>query len=173
MRTIVATLFLLSTACGSSSTPAGPLPADGGTDSRTYEAGDFSSFRYSFYGTGISGSFEIDRDCGIATKGPMLAFRGPSVPTGNGVIGDADCQAFKDLAVSDGVLTALAGSKTDAGCELVTDDYVTTSLSLSDGQSFATPTLSGCSEVEPFKKLRNEGGRLANKYVTASDAGTD
>ena len=114
----------------------------------------------------------MDRDCGIASKGATLAFAGPGGPTGSGVVAAADCDAFKGLTVSSDVLTSLEKYKTTTACSSVTDDYLQASVTLVDGTSVATANLSGCSEAEPFKKLRTEAGRLANKYVTA-DAGAD
>ena len=71
--------FSLLTACaaGETAVDARASTGDGGVDADTFDAfdaqnygsEDFSSFRHSFYGTGISGSVSMDRDCGIASKG--------------------------------------------------------------------------------------------------------
>ena len=150
--------------------PAGDA---GAFDAPTYSTEDFSSFRYSFYGTGISGNFDMDRDCGIDAKG-TLGFSSPSaLPTGSGVVARDDCSAFKALAVSREVLQGYARAEAARQCAFVTDDYVTSSVATADGKSYAVSNVSGCSDSEPFVKLRIAMTRLANMYITPADAGTD
>src|SRR5262245_51244682 len=68
---------------------SGDAGSDSTFDAPSYDSEDFSSFRYAFLGTGISGSFNMDRDCGIDADG-RLSFGGPGVPTGSGVVAASD-----------------------------------------------------------------------------------
>ncbi|MBI2394306.1 MAG: hypothetical protein HYV09_32340 [Deltaproteobacteria bacterium] len=150
--------------------------ADAGPDSAatTYVADDFDSWRWSWVGTGMFGSFAMDRDCGIDAEGTLSYYGGP--PTGAGVVAADECAAFKALAVSSEVTSAFAKfGGSGAWCAPVSDDYTTAKLTVRDGGTHGVTWAGGCSDVEPFKKLRTEMTRLGGKYIVpaTTDAATD
>ncbi len=152
--------------------------SDAGADSdadaaaTTYAPDEFESWRWRWAGTGSSGSFAMDRDCGISAEGTLSYYGGP--PPGAGVVADDECLAFKTLAVSPEVTAAFAKyGDTGAWCAPITDDYTTALLTVRDGGTHGVSWAGGCSDVEPFKKLRTEMTRLGDKYIVpAVDAGT-
>jgi len=183
MRALAIVFALLPVACddssagGSPTTDGSAVIADGGGDAYdapSYDSEDFSKFRYFWGGTGMSGSFNMDRDCGIEAGG-HLSYVSPEVPSGAGVVAEADCNSFKSLVVSNEVLDALAkyatpGTLCPGGG---TDDYTSMTVSLTEGPDRSISMASGCTGAEPFSKVSKEAVRLANKYITPTDAGTD
>ena len=182
MRLVALLMCLLPTGCSESSPPVTTAtdgssePTDAGPDgfdAPSYDSADFSSFRYFWGGTGQAGSFDLDRDCGIEAGG-YLSYASPNLPNGAGVVAEADCNAFKSLAVSTEVVRELsAKSKPNSQCEMITDDYISVTVALTDKTKIEVLNALGCSDHEPFVRLRTEALRLANKYLTIPDAGTD
>lgn len=165
-RLSLAFVFVMAAACSSTGGDSTP-------DEAAYRDTDLASFRYQWSGNGQSGSFDLNQDCRLTSSG-TLAYGGGAVPTGSGVVSAADCTAFKKLAVSPEVVTAFDRYTTSNPCAPISDDYTTASLAMTSGAKHSMTWVLGCSDLAPFKKLRVEMARLANKYVVAStDAGTD
>ncbi len=143
--------------------------ADAGTDTppsdgRSFDANELTAFTYSWYGTGVSGAFELNADCGITTKG-RLYYTGPLVE-GAGVVPPVECDSFKQLCVSAAVTDALK-TVDAAGC--ASDDYPNVTITLSDGSKIMQPG-TGCSEKEPYTTLRPRVEAL-RKYADAGVGG--
>jgi hypothetical protein len=133
-------------------------------DSRAIDANELSAFAYSWYGTGVSGSFGLNADCGIITNG-QLSYYSPRID-GAGAVPGAECDSFKHLCVSAPVVGALR--TVDAG-GCATDDYPNVTITLADGTKITQPGV-GCSDREPYKTLLPRVEQL-RKYVDAGGGG--
>lgn len=142
--------------------------SDAGADTAAIDAAEFSSFDYSWFGTGVSESFVLDHDCGVTTTSTSS---GTPPKSGAGTVAAADCEGFEKLVTSAPVVSAL--SDKSPKCSDATDDNGTYTLKLSSGATIGR-TASGCSAIEPFATLKSEMHRIGGKYATSSaDAGAD
>ena len=141
--------------------------ADAIYDGPAYTTGDFASFRWNFFGTGVGGDFYLDRDCGVDAS--QYGFPDGGRRTGGGVVASSDCEGFKALVVSPEVLGAL---ETDASCgiDVVTDDFETHAVEVTSGVRYERRT-AGCGGNEPFATVDGELHRLEERYVFI-DGGT-
>jgi hypothetical protein len=131
----------------------------------TYSPDDLTQFQYSWYGTGISGDFAINRDCGVVAKGHLNFFYGG--PDANGVAPAAECAAFKSLAVSPPMLDAMGRKRT----MVCTDDYPSITITLTDGGKLKSVG-EQCTTDEPYKTLLPKMDALRKSVTTdAGDGG--
>lgn len=128
----------------------------------SYSADDLSNFQYSWHGTGVSGAFALDRDCGVTARGQLGFFS--SGPDASGVAPAVECASFKALAVSAPVVEAMGRTRS----MVCTDDYPSITITLVDGGKLTTVP-EQCSTDQPYKTLLPPMDAL-RKSVT-SDAG--
>jgi hypothetical protein len=158
-------MLVVSTQWGCSSTSAGNV-----TPSPSYTSKDFGSFRWNWYGTGISEQFAMDRDCGVTAT---AISSGLGASSGNGVVAIDDCTKFQSLVVSKEVIGALNNGSTQ--CTKNTDDFGSFRVDLADGKAFGSST-TGCSTTAPFSTVQSEIHRLEKLYAPLTpdkDAATD
>jgi hypothetical protein len=154
--------------CTTAACTDGGAPDGGTPDVGQYDAEDFASFSLSWYGTGVSESFMMNRDCGVSQT---QASSGAGTKSGSGIVPETDCKKFETLVTSPAVIGALADKSPK--CSDATDDYSTYTLTLVDG-GVLSRNASGCSGVEPFSTVRSEIHRLdgyAPAHADAGDAG--
>jgi hypothetical protein len=158
-------------ACASHDSPAAADTNDVGTPS-SYQASDFESFDWFWYGDNVSSKFALDRDCGLSASAAS-GITGTS-NRGTGTADAGDCVDFESFVVSPAMISAFETYATSpASCSDGTDDYSSARLTLRDGGTLQIVDVSGCSEVEPFATLRTKMQALSDRYIVDSDAGVD
>ena len=111
----------------------------------------------------------MNEDCGISSRGSL--YYGEPSHNGTAQVPASDCIAFKTYAVTDDVITNFENPVCGNG----TDDYVSTGVTLKNGERHRLAQASGCSDDPGLKELRQRINRMSDFYIgaPAPDAGTD
>src|SRR4051812_47059556 len=183
LRSVLALLPLLCVACADETPSAGTADStasseigttndagdsgagDVGIPFTSYGAADFESFHWSWVGTGPTGAFDMNADCGVTSEG-KLSYTDPRIDAA-GTATAAECDEFKAYVVSAPYLGALA-SPGDA-CTGYSDDAVWIHIAIRDGGAFNGGG-DGC-HVGAFAGAESRMRALREKYAIKPDSG--